>query len=100
MEQITESPVEERMAKVEGILEEVRARLNHLESDIGRLDGKIDNLRQDMNANNRELRQDMNIGMDQLRQKIDTNFRWMVGITLGILIPMWVTIILTILFTS
>ncbi len=89
MEQITESPVEERMAKVEGILEEVRARLNHLESDIGRLDGKIDN-----------LRQDMNIGMDQLRQKIDTNFRWMVGITLGILIPMWVTIILTILFTS
>ena len=31
--------IEERMAKVEGILEEVRARLNHMES---RLDTKAD----------------------------------------------------------
>ena len=28
------TPLEERMAKVEGILEEIRSRLNHLESRI------------------------------------------------------------------
>ena len=84
------SPLEERMAKVEGILEEVRTRLNHLES---RMDGlettmatEFSQLRQEINANNRELRQEMR-----------TRFRWTLGIMLGVLIPMWVTIILAIL---
>ena len=61
--------LEERMAKVEGILEEVRARLNHLETEV-----------------------------DQLLREMHTQFRWIVGIILGILIPMWVTIILAIIF--
>jgi len=65
--------MEERLAKVEGILEEMRARLNHLETEIEGLRGEIGGLRQEMY----------------------TNFRW----TLGILIPMWVTIILAIVFT-
>ena len=77
---------EEKLAKVEGILEEIRTRQNHLETEISQL-------RQDMNANNRELRQELNV----LRERMDSHFRWTLGIMLGILIPMWVTIILTIL---
>lgn len=61
------------MAKVEGILEEVRARLNHLETEI-------DGLRREIS---------------DLRREIYANFRW----TLGIMISMWVTIILAIIFT-
>lgn len=60
---------EERLAKVEGILEEVRIRLNHAESKIG-----------------------------ELRREMRSNFRWTLRIMLGVLIPMWVSIILTILF--
>ncbi|MBT9141429.1 MAG: hypothetical protein DDT30_02021 [Dehalococcoidia bacterium] len=71
------------MAKVEGILEEVRTRLNHLES---RVDSGFGELRQEMEANTRGLRQEM-----------QGQFRWTLGIMLGVLIPMWVTIILTIL---
>lgn len=66
MEEKEGPALEERLARVEGILEEVRARLNHLEVEL-----------------------------NGLRQEIYTNFRW----TLGILIPMWVTIILAIVFT-
>ncbi|MCL0094493.1 hypothetical protein M1N58_01150 [Dehalococcoidales bacterium] len=68
--------LEERVAKVEGVLAEVRARLNHIESEVS------------------QLRQEMN----QLRQDMHTQFRWIIGIMLGILIPMWVTIILAIIF--
>ena len=62
--------LEERMARIEGILEEIRTRLNHLET---RLDS----------------------GLKEIRQRQD-RFLWL---TLGVLIPMWVTIILTIVFT-
>lgn len=64
--------MEERLARVEGILEEVRARLNHLETEM-------EGLRQ---------------GISRFRQEMYPNFRW----TLGIMISMWVTIILTIVF--
>ena len=49
--------IEEGLARVEGILEQMSIRLNHVERDLR------------------------------------SNFRW----TLGILIPMWITIILTII---
>jgi hypothetical protein len=61
----------ERMAKVEGILEEVRARLNH------------------------SLRNRLGEEISSLRREIYNNFRW----TMGIMISMWVTIILAIIFT-
>ncbi len=78
--QVRQSPsLEERVAKVEGILEEIRSRLNHVETEIS------------------QLRQDMNREIGSLRQAIQTNFRWTLGIMLGILIPMWVTIIFAIL---
>ncbi len=87
-----ESPtLEERLARVEGILEEVRARLNHLETEIGGLRGEINGLRQEMSREIGGLRGEIN----GLRQEMYTNFRW----TLGVLIPMWVTIILAIVFT-
>ena len=77
---------EERLAKVEGILEQVGERLNGVETRLNHLESEISQLRQEMNANNRELRQEMR-----------TQFHWTLGIMLGVLIPMWVTIILTIL---
>ncbi|HID11531.1 MAG TPA: hypothetical protein EYP17_09575 [Candidatus Latescibacteria bacterium] len=71
------------MAKVEGILEEVRSRLNHLETH---LEGEISSLRGEISSLRGEI--------SSLRREIYTNFRW----TLGVLIPMWVTIILAIVF--
>jgi len=108
MEQKREFSQQERMGRVEGILEEVRSRLNHLESDIGRLDGKIDGLRQEVREDigrldgkidglRQEVREEigrLDRKIDNLRGDIQTNFRWMVGIMLTI----WVTVILTILF--
>ena len=84
------------MAKVEGILEQVGERLGALETRLNHLEARMDSLdtrmatefsqvRQEMNANNREMR---------------THFRWILGIMLGVLIPMWVTIILAILFNA
>lgn len=52
------------MARVEGILEEVRNRLNHLESEL------------------RELRREMR-----------SNFLWTLGIMLGVLTPMWASLV-------
>jgi len=56
------------MARVEGILEEMRTRMTRLEDEVA-----------------------------QLRREMQANFRWTIGIMLAILIPMWVTIILAIL---
>ncbi len=56
--------MEERMARLEGIMEQMDKRLNHIETEIS-----------------------------ELRTEINSNFKW----TLGLLIPMWVSIIATIL---
>ena len=60
---------EGRIGRVEGILEEVRTRLNNLENR-----------------------------MTALESRMQTQFYWLLGVMLGVLIPMWVTIILAILF--
>ena len=71
MEMNNEHPgLESRVAKIEGILEEMRSRLNHLESEF------------------RDLRSEFR----DLRGELRMNFRW----TIGIIITMWVTIILAI----
>jgi len=36
--------------------------------------------------------------MSGLRGEMRSDFKWIIGILLGILIPMWVSIILTIIF--
>ena len=68
--------MEERVARIEGILEQVDKRLDHLESKVGEL-------RSEMRSEIRELRRDLNNG-----------FFWL----LGVQISMWVTVILTVLF--
>jgi chromosome segregation ATPase len=67
-----ESSLEERATRIEGILEQVDKKLNHLESDISELRDET-----------RELRRDLN-----------NRFFWLLGIQTS----MWVTIILEILF--
>ncbi len=70
--------LESRVAKIEGILEEMRSRLNHLESSfehrMGRLEDRI----------------------GRLEDRLQSNFRW----TVAIIITMWVTIILAILLAG
>lgn len=72
--------LEGRVAKLEGISEQISQRLNHLETIV------------------ESMRKDLNSKMDSLRTellaRIDTNFKWI----LGIMISMWVTIILAVIF--
>lgn len=63
--------MEERLAKVEGILEQMDKRLNHMEAEMSELRAVI----------------------TELKKSIDTNFRWTVGLIIGI----WVTVIVVIL---
>jgi uncharacterized coiled-coil protein SlyX len=68
--------LEERQAKVEATLEQMDKRLTNVEMTVRELNTRIDAL------------------TNTLSTKIDSNFRW----TIGIMITMWVTVILTILF--
>ena len=68
--------LEERQAKVEATLEQMDKRLSNVEAAIRDLNVRIDDLG------------------NRLTAKIDANFRWM----MGIMITMWVTVILTIIF--
>ena len=65
---MTTSSLEERMARLEGPFEQIERRLSTLEQDV------------------RE-------GF----ARIETRFNWLLGMMLGILISMWVTIILAVL---
>jgi hypothetical protein len=73
--------LEERMARIEGALSQLDKRLtewiNHFSNEIG------------------QLRNEMSNEIGQLRSEIRQMRSWMIGI----LIPMWVTIILAILAT-
>jgi len=68
---LAEAGVVERLARVEGILEQMDRRLNHIERDL----------------------EDIRADIRSLDTKIDRNFRW----TLGIFIPLWITIIVAII---
>jgi hypothetical protein len=67
---VVKSSLEERVARIEGILEQLDKRLNHMESEI----------------------RDLRIDMRDLRKDLNNRFYWL----LGIQISMWVTIILVI----
>jgi len=75
--------LEERVARIEGILERMDKRLNHLESEIRDLrvyvESEIKSLRGEIGG---------------LRRDLNDRFLWM----LGVQITMWVTITLAILF--
>ena len=67
-----------RLGRVEGILEEVRTRLNNLEDRFNGVDTRI----------------------TSLESRMQTQFLWLLGTMLGILIPMWVTIILAVVLRT
>jgi predicted nuclease with TOPRIM domain len=67
--------LEERVAKIEGILEQINERLNHLESNMINLNKRIDSLNVSLN------------------KRIDSLFKWLIGLILG----MWTTIMITLI---
>jgi archaellum component FlaC len=81
--------VEERVAKIEGIVEQMNERLNHIESDLG-------TLREEMKAETRDIREKLEFNTRDLRSEIRSSFKW----TMGLMLTMWITIILTILFRA
>jgi BMFP domain-containing protein YqiC len=88
--------IEERVAKIEGIVEQMNERLNHIESDLSTLceemKTEIRDVREELESNTRDLRGEMK----DLREEMRSNFKW----TMGLMITMWVTIILAIVFRT
>lgn len=82
--------LEERVARIEGILSQMDKRLNHVETEIVGLRGEINSLRGEITG----LRGEINGRFARLEGEIRTNFRWIIGLML----TMWVTIILAIIF--
>jgi predicted nucleic acid-binding Zn-ribbon protein len=77
------SSLEERVARIEGILEQMDKRLNHLENEIRDLRAYVESEIKSLRGEIGDLRRDLN-----------NRFLWI----LGVQITMWVTIILAILF--
>jgi predicted nucleic acid-binding Zn-ribbon protein len=80
---VERSSLEERVAKIEGILEQMDKRLNHLENEIRDLRAYFESEFKGLRGEIGDLRRDLN-----------NRFLWI----LGVQITMWVTIILAILF--
>jgi predicted RNase H-like nuclease (RuvC/YqgF family) len=80
---VERSSLEERVARIEGILERMDKRLNHLESEIRDLRVYVESEIKGLRGEIGDLRRDLN-----------NRFLWM----LGVQITMWVTIILAIIF--
>lgn len=68
VEVTSKAGLEERVARIEGILEQMDRRLNHIESEVSGLRRDID-------------------------RRFDSLFRWTVGLILG----MWATVIMTLI---
>jgi predicted nucleic acid-binding Zn-ribbon protein len=91
---VERSSLEERVAKIEGILEQMDKRLNHLESEIRDLRVETRDLRAYVEGEIKGLRNEIMSEIGDLRRDLNNRFLWM----LGVQITMWVTIILAILF--
>ncbi|MFQ5686153.1 MAG: hypothetical protein ACE5GV_05775 [Candidatus Scalindua sp.] len=70
--------IEERQAKIEGILEQIDKRLSSLENEFR---NEIPQIRNEIS---------------QIRNEMTSLFKW----SIGIMITMWITIIVTILFKT
>jgi len=77
------SSLEERVARIEGILEQMDKKLNHLENEIRDLRAYVESEIKGLRGEIGDLRRDLN-----------NRFLWM----LGVQITMWVTIILAVIF--
>jgi len=76
--------MEKGMARLEGIMERINRRLNHVEVEI-------DDLRNAVRSETDMLGKEI----DDLRSEMQGNFRWLVAMIIGVLLAsMWVTIIL------
>jgi restriction endonuclease S subunit len=85
--------LEERVAKIEGILEQMDKRLNHIESDITVIRAEIRELRSEMYSRFDSLRDEMNSRFDGLNSRFDSFLKWIIGLILG----MWTSIMLTLI---
>lgn len=74
--------LEERVAKIEGTLEQIGKRLDSIDKRFESIDARLNHLSDKMDEK-----------FNYLSDKIDSNFKSVVKIMLGILIPMWVSII-------
>ena len=92
--------LEERVARIEGIIEQIDKRLNHIESDIvglraeirelgGEMYKRFDDLREDVNSRFREMNERLNI----LDRRFDSFLKWIIGLILG----MWTSIMMTLI---
>jgi predicted nucleic acid-binding Zn-ribbon protein len=79
-----------RVAKIEGILEQMDKRLNHLESEIRDLRVEIRDLRAYVESEIKGLRGEIG----DLRRDLNNRFLRI----LGVQITMWVTIIIALIF--
>lgn len=77
----------ERVARVEGIVEQMDKRLNHIETELR-------DFRKEDFGEISSLRRKVFSEITGLRREFNTRFYWLIGIQ----ISMWITIILTILF--
>jgi len=65
---------------------------------IDELHSRIDGLRAEMMDKMERMRAEVMGEMEKLRAEMHRNFRYLLTIIISVLFPMWVTIILTILF--
>ncbi|MCK4736554.1 MAG: hypothetical protein KAT65_29140 [Methanophagales archaeon] len=63
---------EKRVSKMDGILEQVNQRMNHLETGIR-------DLRRDTNERQISMENRLDNRFIELEKEIRTNFRWMIG---------------------
>jgi predicted nucleic acid-binding Zn-ribbon protein len=90
---VERSSLEERVARIEGILEQMDKRLNHLESEIRDLRVEIRDLRAYVEGEIKGLRNEIMSEIGGLRRDLNNRFLWI----LGVQITMWVTIILAVI---
>jgi predicted nucleic acid-binding Zn-ribbon protein len=99
------SSLEERVARIEGVLEQMDKRLNHIESEVRDLRNLMEAWRVDFDRKLRDMKASFESRIESLRMELygeirglksdlNNRFYWL----LGIQITMWVTIILTIIF--
>ncbi|MGR3173316.1 MAG: hypothetical protein ACUZ8N_01790 [Candidatus Scalindua sp.] len=74
--------IEERTAKVEGILEQMDKRLTNIEGEIVRINNRFEHVNDRFDQ--------MNARFDQVNTRIDQKFNWL----MGIMITMWISLII------
>ncbi|MEW6214060.1 MAG: hypothetical protein AB1478_02475 [Nitrospirota bacterium] len=97
--------IEERVARLEGRIDEhskffesISVKLTLMDDkgdrDREELEKRIDRNREELEKKIDTARRDLEQKMERLDRKMDTNFRWIVGIQ----ITTWITVLLAILF--